>query len=309
MLFIVLMSAIVCAALLQLVFGLKRPVLWGAADRASIWFEKKLTKLKRSRQDLMFRGFITVVCLYVLLMAGLYTIFTLARPLSFVFPHHIIFSVLSGVLLTTTLLPFATLQKTSPAEFWQIQMPKAEKDILSKNYALIAAVASQLHMFISPLLIAFFLGVEATLFYTILAAFTLQSGKYGYHNGFATLPLWVMRAVFLLGQMGQLILFILAAAVTPGLSIRTLLKSLAERKFKAMPIMLGGASPFLLAAAAKTILGGPVKGGDKQHYKFAWLEGIDAKRTNIDAAWRAWRLADIGIRFLTLLIFLYLSLL
>lgn len=272
------------------------PPLWAAFKPVILFLERKWHREGRSRNDLVMRGAITMGVSFLLLIPLIMLFQSLieaaANPLTLAAVHGGAFA-----LFALSTAPSFALFKLS--RYFQANQPsKTNTDKIAENrdshivlrslsrgseinlipmdeasikrHAIGFAVQMTGRMFFGSLIWFLLFGGVGVMIYSIIQLNAYYLGRYGYHEGYGQVPVWLGQLSQWPGQMLFSALLLLLSVVSPGL--RTLPAVLALAAQKLSPNWTQGGFPlFLLAQSAGYGLGGPLQSRDGRSYPCVWV--------------------------------------
>ncbi len=298
-LLIAIILNIILGVLLYMARGQVNPPIWAPFISISKWCEKRLNRDSRSRQDIIFRGFLSYMAVLAVAIVFYFVLDGLRLAAMSADTARIVAIVILALCITTT--PLTLLSRYIGAVKPQKKNVSFLRDVshvkkMAENsyvdftpsddasvrrhfigYALIMLSRG----FIGPLFWFYLLGVKGVLFYSATQSFVMLVSKYGHHNSFATLPSILMRVLDLIPEVMTGIIVTICSAFVPGASVKSAVYAVFHLS-DAPPYEQGGVPLHILAHALGVSLGGPVRSYEGVALKNKWAGGAKAS-ANIEA--------------------------
>ena len=288
---------ILAAMLLSIIVGMitgplagnANPFMWNmfAAMFGSIG--DRLDRKKRTRTDLMMRGFI--VCIFALVLAFL--IGRLMQSIPVLYPLYGASEViLLSLVITSGAVWFALLRlyfameqdKMGEGAYFAIAQTARRNLSISDNFgitrtAMGLAARSFDKGLVAPVLWFIIGGFPLAMVYCTLAALSWRFGKDGFNTGFAGVIMALEKLMGFIPCIFAGLLITLAAAFTPTAKLHVALKNWIAQSKKRSPYEQGGAPLSALAWALNISLGGASQDLSGSAIKSVWVgpEGATAQ--------------------------------
>lgn len=280
-------------ALLYVARGQVIPPIWVPFINISKWCEKRLNRDGRSRQDIIFRGFLSYMAVLAVAVVFYFVLDGLRLAAMNADSARLVAIIILSLCMTTT--PMALLSRyigavkahkknvsflrevphiKKLAEHSYVDFSPSDDASVRRHfvgYSLIMLARG----FIGPLFWFYIWGVKGVLFYSATQAFVMLISKYGHHNGFATLPSLIMRVLDFVPEVLTGAIVTICSVFVPGSSVKRALYAVFHLG-DALPYEQGGVPLHILAHALGVSLGGPVRSDQGVALKNEWAGGTKA---------------------------------
>tara|TARA_B100001778_G_scaffold196172_1_gene161793 strand:+ start:5565 stop:6509 length:945 start_codon:yes stop_codon:yes gene_type:complete len=279
-----IMFSVVIGLVTQFFVNTIIPPVWYVFKSFTQAAEQKLNRQGRSKQDVIFRGFLTYICVLALAVVVYFVVAGI---------EHAALSEGTVIVFQAVLLSLSISTLSLPLSFVNIGHKRLNHfgravglDLASQDFSgrirKVTGLATIIYArgLVSPILWFWFGGVAGLLFYTATQVCSFYTNRYDNHLGFALIPNVVARIMNLVPDAIAGCFLVLCSLFVPGLKFKKALKSLMF--LKDAPVYgLGGIPLHILSYASSTTLGGPVKSLDGQSYKNEWVgeKGSSAQLT------------------------------
>ena len=244
------------------------PAIWTVFLPLARGAQAKMNKAGRSRQDIIFRGFLA----YIFVLFAAVAIYFLLEGLRYAALTEDAMVLIYGFVLALCSSPFFYLG--------QFDLEKLAKGVglsLShldnagqQRFRLLITTQMYVFAFLTPVFWLYILGIGGCLFASITLAMAMVAGKYGHHNGFSTVPNTLAFLLTLIPNIGGTFIFLIVSAFTPGFKIYGGLRAITSWN-KAPHFLQGGWPLLVLARASGYTLGGSLRDSENVILKNDWV--------------------------------------